>query len=214
MESKAAVAQQPDFVVHSFESAVAESPRDPRDDVIEVAADHLRRAFDGLYPRAHSAPQPSSEKLLGPCLGFVGVEVHEVVAQKHGAVEATISSHLLAEHPFVFRAAVVFGLEKGKLGVLEVASGSPFELAHQLAPGLIHGLVQMLDDVEAVKDHPCLRSLFADDSYVRLPHVHADRFELRGSLWSELAEKPQQRLGLALLSRPDDPAAEMVYYHC
>ena len=47
-----------------------------------------------------------------------------------------------------------------------------------------------------------------------LPHVHADRFELRGSLWSELAEKPQQRLGLALLSRPDDPAAEMVYYHC
>ena len=47
-----------------------------------------------------------------------------------------------------------------------------------------------------------------------LPHVHADRFELRGSLWSELAEKPQQRLGLALLSRPDDPAAEMVYYLC
>ncbi len=32
-----------------------------------------------------------------------------------------VSSHLLAEHPFVFRAAVVFGLEKGKLGVLEVA---------------------------------------------------------------------------------------------
>ena len=84
--------------------------------------------------------------------------------------------------------------------------------SRKLAPGLIHGLVQMLDDVEAVKDHPCLRSLFADDSYVRLPH-DADRFELRGSLWSELAEKPQQRLGLALLSRPDDPAAEMVYYH-
>ena len=42
----------------------------------------------------------------------------------------------------------------------------------------------------------------------------AHRFELRGSLWSELAEKPQQRLGLALLSCPDDPAAEMVYYHC
>ena len=98
--------------------------------------------------------------------------------------------------------------------LLTRTAGSPFELAHQLALGLIHGLVQMLDDVEAVKDHPCLRSLFADDSYVRLPHVHADRFELRGSLWSELAEKPQQRLGLALLSRPDDPAAEMVYYHC
>ena len=87
---------------------------------------HLRHAFDGLYPRAHSAPQPSSEKLLGPCLGFVGVEVHEVVAQKHGAVEATISSHLLAEHPFVFRAACVcLALRRGKLGVLEVASGSP-----------------------------------------------------------------------------------------
>ena len=88
---------------------------------------------------------------MAPGLGFVGVEVHEVVAQKHGAVEATISLHLLAEHPFVFRAAVVFGLEKGKLGVFEVPPGSPFELAHQLAPGLIHGLVQMLDDVKRSK---------------------------------------------------------------
>ncbi len=48
----------------------------------------------------------------------------------------------------------------------------------------------------------------------RLKRASFTRFELRGSLWSELAEKPQQRLGLALLSRPDDPAAEMVYYHC
>ena len=41
-------------------------------------------AFDGLYPRAHSAAlyQPSSEKLLEPMSRFVGVEVHEVVAQE------------------------------------------------------------------------------------------------------------------------------------
>ena len=72
----------------------------------------------------------------------------------------------------------------------------------------------MLDDVEAVKDHPCLRSLLPT-TVMYGSHMSMLTASSSAALCGpSLRKNRQQRLALRSFPAQTTPAAEMVYYHC
>ena len=94
MQSEAAMAEQPNLVVHAFEATIAESPSNPSHNAIEMFTDHSCLAFDRFYPGTNGGVDPIAEELRGPSLAFVGIEVHEVITQEHGTIESAVSFDL------------------------------------------------------------------------------------------------------------------------
>ena len=94
MESEAAMAEQPNLVVHTFEATIAESPSDPSQNAIEMFTDLSCLAFDRFYLGTNGGVDPIAEELRCPSLTFVGIEVHEVITQEHGTIESADSNDL------------------------------------------------------------------------------------------------------------------------
>ncbi len=65
--------------------------------------------------------------------------------------------------------------------------------------------------MEPVKDNTSVLGPAADNPDVRLPHVHADCFQLAKPLRTQLPEEPAQDLDLASFPGPNDPATLVVH---
>src|SRR5712692_375634 len=65
-KSKGAMADGFDLVVHSFNGTVGDSMVGPRQDSIEVGAEHAHELLKGLQARTHGRTHPFLQVLLGP----------------------------------------------------------------------------------------------------------------------------------------------------
>src|SRR3990172_1261534 len=142
-----------DLVVHPLEGRVADAKPRPGEDPTQVVADHPGESDEGCQPTPEGPSEPPMQVRLGPATGEVVPETLEGLLQVVGAHDGQVLPAQLAQTSLLLRTQVPWVLQPQPPRSLELGLLLLRQLPPSLAPHVVHGSVQVLDDVEAVEDH-------------------------------------------------------------
>ena len=166
---------------------------------------NLRNGFD---PTQLRLLLPALEELLGAADVAVGPEVRQFVLELAGAGDAPLRARQPGDDPVLGLRAVLPVLEQDEAQPLErsairLGGDAPDLLAH-----LVDGLVERLDDVEAVEHQQRPGQVLGDGSGVGLAHVAAGGLDAAAlPLAHDLQEEALDGIATLALADPYDVVA-------
>ena len=104
-------------------------------------------------------------------------------------------------------------LQQEEAGALDGHPVSAAQAADLLAADEVQGVVEVPDQVKAVKQDLRLGSIFVDGSQVGRPHVQADDLDGLATAAAEVSKEGGQSLGGAILADPQQDAALQIVGH-
>lgn len=174
---KGPMADHLDLVVHALQGAIGHADPGPRQHPIEMGAEHPRELLKELQPAMGCPPEPLAQVGLGPGRAAVVPEPAEVLLEEAPLHDGTVQAQEPRQACALLAPEVLRIAEPEEAGALELGLLPPGHLPPGLAPHLIHGSVEGLAEMNAIKDQRGLREVQADRVDVDRPHVTADRVD-------------------------------------
>src|SRR4030067_2745944 len=172
-----------------------------------MVAEHAGDSLQGLELGAQGAGAPPVEELPGPSRSDIVPEQLEVLLEEVGTHGSELVAQQLGELAFLVVGEVLGPLEQTEAHPLEhglVAGG--LEALGFLGAHLVDGLAEVGHEVEAVEDLEGAGRFAGDHLQRRVPRARAAVAETGAALGAEPAEEAEQRLRLASLPAPEQPA--------
>ena len=178
--------------------------------------DHRGELLEGLQPLPLEGLPPVVEETPCPAGRVVVPQLLERFLQKVGRVQPLVGVEQQLQALPSREGEVSPARQEGVLLALDEPAFRPGESGVFALADLVHGLLQMAQDVELVVDDQGLRGVALLEGGVaeRLPHVHDRQADFAAFLGAEPGEElVQARLGAVLAAEPDGPAADQVADH-
>ena len=200
-----------DNTVEALADGVGKVSVDEGEDVIEVIA----QGCDELAQRRDTAAQcggdPAPEELLRRAPVGIIPEVLKLVLEHPGAVDTAVGVAQAVEKAGMALGAISGVHAKQPAQPLDRLAAFGIEGAPLLLAHLVHGLVQGLDDVEAVDDQRGVGTVMLDRLGVGAAHIATGPQNARFlPLAQALIEEPVNALSALALSDPQDPGAVQI----
>src|SRR5947209_165171 len=175
-------------------------------DPVPVGLDHRGELAEGLQALPLQGVLPVVEEPTGPARALVVPELAERLLEDVGLVQPPIGPEQQPQGPLPLGGEVLPPRQEVVLLPLDEPAVLPREPRVLPLADLIHGLPQVLEDMELVVDDPGLRGVALLERGIAegLPHVHDGDADLPASLGAEPGEElVQARLGTVLAAEPD-----------
>jgi hypothetical protein len=197
-------------IIETLDNAAGNSLFSPKPikQKLPVRPKHPSHFLHGLNAGAHHAHAPKIEKFSGPEWGYVLPEELKVLLEQVTAHCLQVVAKKITEFDFLLRCQILRSLQKTPAGMSK--DGVPafvLQLTSLLSANLINCLVHMHDDMKTVQEMNGLAGFLGDDLEVRLPHIAADKEQLRRPLFAEGSEKAQQGFDGSVLPHPQQSPA-------
>jgi len=221
----AAVVDQADLAVETFELGVRQAELDGGEDAVAVGSDGPGQRDERGDAAAAGPGQPPVEMLRCVLGSGEAVEVAEPFFELPAPVEDVSVAAQLVEDLELVVVEVVGVFEQHPAGVSDLAGSRRVARAAQgsflgavgaaglvpnIAAGFVHGLVGELDDVERVDALAGIGGAGVGGLLVRAAHVQRHRLQRCAALLAEFVVEGLEGLGVLALAGPDDGAVAVV----
>jgi hypothetical protein len=204
-ETESPMTHQFDLVIHALQSAIGDPELRPGEEAGEMIFYQPGKIDERFQSAVSSPPKPLFQMGLGS--GFLPVvpEALKLFFEVVGPDKGQVKFQEMRESAAFLGGQVPGILQENKASPFQVDFIFPSQFSDFGSSYFIQGSVQMLDDMEAIKDQSGLRGMGLNGNKIGSPHIQTDGLKGSGPPLAQPSKEGIEGFLFSILAHPQEP---------